>query len=114
MYCWDNILAFDGIIEDVIADGRYVDGRLAIRYWARRQPWAEEARIEVEPFMARERERPAAQQANEHAGLSLSDQGRMLGILRVHLMRAQTDEERAEISEQIDELTTEFETINRG
>ena len=112
-YCWNNIIAFDGIIEDVIADGRYVDGWLAIRDWARRQPWAEEARIEMEPYMAREREWLAARQANEHAGPNLSEQGRMLGILRVHLMRAQTDEERAEISKQIDELTAEFEKINR-
>ena len=113
-HCRMNILTFDSIIAETIAAGDYVDGWIAMRDWSQAQPWAEEARREMEPIVAESRARVAAMDARERSEPNISEQGRMLGVLRVHLMRAQTDEERAEISKQIDELTAEFEKINRS
>jgi len=109
---WRNIIAFDDVIAETLAAGDYADGWIAMRDWARSQPWAARAHLEMAPITARAR--AAARQDVGEDGGRISEQGRMLGILRVHLMRAQTDEERAEISKQIDELTAEFETINRS
>jgi len=112
--CRLNVLTFDSIIAETIAAGDYVDGWIAMRDWSQAQPWAEEARREMEPIVAESRARVAAMDARKQSEPNLSEQGRMLGVLRVHLMRATTDQARAEISKQIDELTAEFETINRS
>lgn len=110
-HCFDNIIAFDSIIEETMAAGDYVDGWIAIRDWARRQPWAEEARAKMEPIMARSRQAAVAAALAEEPS-NLGEQGRMLGILRVHLMRAQTDDERAAITKEIEALTARFEKLN--
>lgn len=109
-----NIIAFDAIVAETVAAGDYVDGWTAVRDWTRRQPWAAEAWAEMEPIMARMREQEPRPAGPEDPVRDLGEQGRMLGILRVQRMRAQTDEERDAITKEIEELTARFEELNRA
>lgn len=107
----NNILTFDSIIAELRERNGYVGGWIALRDWARRQPWVEEATRYALEVQARSR---AIDEASEGSDLSFSEQGRMLGILRVELMRATSDSERDEIKRMIAELEDEFRQANRG
>jgi hypothetical protein len=51
----NNILSFDGILEECERLGRYVGGWVAMRAWARRQPWVGDAIKVMAPVLARMR-----------------------------------------------------------
>jgi hypothetical protein len=106
----NNILTFDSIIDYFTSHGRYAGGWIAFRDWARRQPWVPEESKRMAAIMA---DLPTPEEAEER-GRAIAEQGRILGILRVDMMRAKTDDERAKIQKEIDELMVEFEKANRA
>ncbi len=105
----NNVLTFDAIIAEITNAGGYAGGWVVLRDWARRQPWLEEETKRVAEILARLK----AEAPPKSGRLSFSEQGRMLGILRVHLMRASTDDEREAIRKEISELEVEFRRQNR-
>lgn len=105
-----NVLVFDAIIEETIERRGYTGGWIALRDWTRRQPWLDEAVEEAKPFHGQTL--PSAEEIAA-AARALSEQGHILGILRVERMRATSDEERDTLTKQIEELEASFAKANR-
>jgi hypothetical protein len=105
----NNILTFDSIIAEIIRRDGYPGGWLALREWARRQPWVAEETKRAAEILARS----SSEDDAEAGRLSYAEQGRMLGLLRVDLMRATTPERREAIRKEIEELEAAFAKANR-
>lgn len=106
----DNVCTFDSIIENTIERQGYPGGWIAMRDWARRQPWHDENVARVSAIIARNKRLDESKEQ----GLSFSEQGSILGLLRVERMRATSDDEREALTKKIAELEAEFRAANRG
>lgn len=105
----NNIVACDSIIEEITRRGGYAGGWMALRDWARRQPWAAEAAERMAEIHARTRtEDPRAP-----GSLSSAEHGRRIVELSVALTLASTPEQREAIEKEIEELEARLEKSDR-
>ena len=102
-----NVANFDTIISLLREAGDYAEGWVAFKEWTLRQPWSAEELAKSRP--------PTIASADLAAKLErFSEQGAMLGRLRVDLMRATSDDEREEITRLIAYAEQAFAEENHG